>query len=414
MLSGEGTLPRRCRGVPVPMWFNEDTSAQFERMVLRPTDVILASYPRSGTHWVYNAIRLLTLTGSGPAPGDQPMALAESNVCSLEELLGRERGEPRVVVTHAPAQWLPALMGRSGSGKLVYVCRDPRDALVSNYHFESVPCRDGWEGCVERFLAPRDTSPDEWGSWFEQVGSYEQMVASMPPERACVVEYEEMAHSMPVALAKLARVLGAEAEARLKAHREFIYECLGFRTMKADPSFASFLRRGKAGGWRDRLSTEDAHRIVEAAEARLPRERSTIGYCSWRVAVDGALALGIGEAEDEGDREGSEGREGSAKSRNKGSGGRATGKEPGFFVGGVPAAAHTEPVEERSRERDRGMEMELSPPGSSEGPDGYPRGEPFLPSLPDIRHGYEDEANCSTALEDGGGCWEHDGGFDFG
>ena len=43
-------------------------------MQLRPTDVLLCSWPKSGTHWVYKALRLLSEDGGSSAGG---MLLAE-------------------------------------------------------------------------------------------------------------------------------------------------------------------------------------------------------------------------------------------------------------------------------------------------------------------------------------------------
>jgi hypothetical protein len=48
MLTGAGTLPRRYRGVPVPLWFDMNTSQKLQGMQLLETDVILDSWPKSG------------------------------------------------------------------------------------------------------------------------------------------------------------------------------------------------------------------------------------------------------------------------------------------------------------------------------------------------------------------------------
>ena len=48
MLTGAGTLPRRYRGIPVPLWFDMNTSQKLEGMQLLETDVLLDSWPKSG------------------------------------------------------------------------------------------------------------------------------------------------------------------------------------------------------------------------------------------------------------------------------------------------------------------------------------------------------------------------------
>ena len=74
MLTGAGTVPIRVSGMPVPRWWNADTSAELQRLKPRSTDIILASWPKSGTHWVYRALRLLSLGVMHP---DSSMTLAE-------------------------------------------------------------------------------------------------------------------------------------------------------------------------------------------------------------------------------------------------------------------------------------------------------------------------------------------------
>ena len=156
LLTGSLQPPRIYQGLPVPSWFHESTSGALQAMELRPTDVVLSSWPKSGTHWVYRALRLLTMAGPPPEP---PMVLAEmlkadaqDSFCggpaspedSLSALLDREAtlGSARLIVSHATPALLPSF---AAAGKLVYVARDPRDVVTSNFFFMGTP-KDGWDG----------------------------------------------------------------------------------------------------------------------------------------------------------------------------------------------------------------------------------------------------------------------------
>ena len=166
LLTGSLQAPRMYRSLPVPGWFHESTSTALQAMELRPTDVVLSSWPKSGTHWVYRALRLLTMIGPPPEP---PMVLAEmlksgpgDHFCggpgspddSFLALLDREEalGTARLIVSHATPALLPSF---ETAGKLVYVARDPRDVVTSNYFFMGTP-KDGWDGSMRRFCAPGD------------------------------------------------------------------------------------------------------------------------------------------------------------------------------------------------------------------------------------------------------------------
>ena len=299
MLTGALTVPRRYRGIPVPSWFNEATSQKLETESLRPADVLLCSWPKSGTHWVHRALRLLSSSGDdasssmllaemlppGPHDGVDPRPWNPDGKDHFEALLEREgAAEPRLIVTHAPAEWLPlARAAAAGNGKLVYVTRDPRDVITSNYFFMGEP-KDGWAGSMERFLAPATRTPNAFGGWPEHVAGFEALVAALGPERAVLVEYEEMHADLPGQLRRLAALLGPAAEARLETHGDEICEALGFSAMQGGGgSDARFLRKGKAGGWREHFSDADAARVAAMVDERLPAATSAVGCSTWRA-----------------------------------------------------------------------------------------------------------------------------------
>jgi hypothetical protein len=159
--------------------------------------------PAPGTHWIHQALRLLSRDDEAPkgdlklvemfppqemfpaqnrdvsaGPGMIIAQLASADEMdeklklfgtqhysngvgplyiqndSLDALLEREAaGEFRLLVTHAPVSWLPIKAGQPGA-KLVYVTRDPRDVLVSNYFFLGTP-KDGWDGSMNRCVCVR-------------------------------------------------------------------------------------------------------------------------------------------------------------------------------------------------------------------------------------------------------------------
>ena len=118
LLTGALKPPRIYRNLPVPAWFHESTSEALQNMELRPTDIVLCSWPKSGTHWVYRALRLLTMV----APPEPPMVLAEMLTSdavaeaprfpphaddTFPKYLERET-DPRIIVSHATPELLPS------------------------------------------------------------------------------------------------------------------------------------------------------------------------------------------------------------------------------------------------------------------------------------------------------------------
>ena len=295
MLTGAGTVPVRVDGLPVPKWFQVSTSQALKEMKLRPTDIVLASWPKSGTHWIFRALRLLTMGAAFPESG---MTLAEmlpatrpesalpptpwnpTGLDSFDALLEREPAV-RIIVSHAPPSMLPPL-DAAGGGKLVYVCRDPKDVITSNYFFMGTP-KDGWDGSMNRFLAPAHETPNAFGGWFEHVQQFEQLVTRLGPERACLIEYEDMHADLRGCLKRLAALLGPEAEATLAREGDAIERALSFNQMKADGANPHIMRKGEAGGWKEHFRDGDAPRLEAALLQRLPRTTESIaGHGRWR------------------------------------------------------------------------------------------------------------------------------------
>ena len=133
---------------------------------LRPRDVTVASYPKTGTTWVEQIV-LLLLHGSGVAPKLDPASRnsyvpgrRDVGCVWLEPTVASRRGgrftldqfdaipAPRVIKSHAPFDSLvgtrsvPGKRGvdalKASGSRVVYVSRNPKDAAVSLY-FQRAP-----------------------------------------------------------------------------------------------------------------------------------------------------------------------------------------------------------------------------------------------------------------------------------
>ncbi|KAF7084064.1 hypothetical protein CFC21_087756 [Triticum aestivum] len=118
---------------------------------LRPSDVLLASFPKCGTTWL-KALAFATRNRAEHPPRDPDHPLRRGNphdvVKYLEVAFGQPMGDsgagdvfaalpsPRVLATHLPCSLLPRRMTAEESDcRIVYICRDPKDALVSSWFF---------------------------------------------------------------------------------------------------------------------------------------------------------------------------------------------------------------------------------------------------------------------------------------
>ncbi|KAJ0733034.1 putative Sulfotransferase domain, P-loop containing nucleoside triphosphate hydrolase [Helianthus annuus] len=112
---------------------------------------------------------------------------------------------PRLFSTHYPLPLLPACMS---CAKLIYVCRDPKDVLVSKWIFMSkFRSKDlpplSFDEAFELFCV----GSSEYGPFWEHVLSY--LRASLEyPDKILFLKYEEMKKEPEMVVRKLAAFLG--------------------------------------------------------------------------------------------------------------------------------------------------------------------------------------------------------------
>lgn len=268
----------------------------------------LASYPRSGNTWLRLALSSLSRGGA-------PVRFAEradyaplvSDGDTFEEELGVDPGEltadeaealrPRLhailalrppPVRRVHDAWLRTPQGEplfpsAATACSIYIVRDPRDVAVSLAHYlgltpdRAIALMANPAAVLSR--GPGRGSPQlpiRLSSWSGHVESWRS--AAPPP---LIVRYKDMVVEPAAELARVAGHLGwaTTADTVAGAVAATRFEVLsgeearhGFAQKPA--ALDRFFRRGRAGGWRDTLSTEQAARIERDHGAVMTR----LGY----------------------------------------------------------------------------------------------------------------------------------------
>jgi len=274
-----------------------DYHRQYQDFVCRETDVWVASFPKSGTTWS-TELAWCVLHGKDhtdvtkPLPTRAPFfewdSLFEPGFLSAlpADDFNREgaqwrileaAGDPRMIKTHFPRCVLPKGVEPAAS-KVLYVCRDPRDVCVSLFN-HSVKL-DGYTGSFDQFvdLFLDDVYP--WGPFWLNVLSYWEHLDS---PNLLFITYEELKADLKGSIQKVARFLGAQRPNQPvgelgEKEVEGLLEHLSFNSMRNNPAVneavfetaavtkegfqsVKFMREGKVGGHKQRLTEQQAARF---------------------------------------------------------------------------------------------------------------------------------------------------------
>lgn len=230
------------------------------------TDVLLVTFPKSGTTWMQQVLSLIFCEGQlwpiYHLPNWARMPWIEQ--VSFSKLLPDLRSSwPRLFTSHLCAKLLaPALM--KSKAKVVYVARNPKDTLVSFYHFHRIasflPDPSSFEDFVDEFLE----GTGFYGSWFDHVKGWLGLQKDL---NLLFVTYEELHQEPRRTIRKISEFLGR----RLRPEEEdVILEHCSFSFMSQsnmvnysllskeiiDHSKGKFLRKGVVGDWREHFTPE--------------------------------------------------------------------------------------------------------------------------------------------------------------
>jgi len=236
----------------------------------RPDDVFVVTYPRSGTTWMQMIMYQLTTDGRMDFPH-----IAE--YCPWFEKSSRSVGgfemrpSPRVFKSHLPYARIP-----KGPCKYVYVARDGKDVVVSNYHLHRMYLQ--FEGTFAEFLEGFMQGKIGYGSWFEHVAGWWK---HRNDANVLFLTYEELSRDLAACLHRIIAFCGFDVSPeRLPG----ILERCSFAVMKKhesqfDPAMEwlwersvqlnGFLRNGRTGEGKQALTAEQEARFVRAFNKHL-------------------------------------------------------------------------------------------------------------------------------------------------
>ncbi|XP_008046839.1 sulfotransferase family cytosolic 2B member 1 [Carlito syrichta] len=254
----------RYKGIPFPIGLYSPESISFAENApdVRDDDIFIITYPKSGTNWMIEIICLILRNGdpawirSVPIWERAPWCEAIVGAFSLPD-----QTSPRLMSSHLPIQIFTKAFF-SSKAKVIYMGRNPRDVVVSLYHYSKIAGQLKDPGTPDQFLRDFLKGEVQFGSWFDHIKGWIRMQGK---ENFLFITYEELQQDLQGSVQRICEFLGRpldeEALGSVVAHSTF-------SAMKAnnmsnytllppsllDHRHGAFLRKGVCGDWKNHFT----------------------------------------------------------------------------------------------------------------------------------------------------------------
>ncbi|XP_068629941.1 sulfotransferase 1B1-like [Battus philenor] len=296
----------------------KDDAANIYNMPLRPDDIFVVSFPRSGTTWTQELVWLLASDLDYAKAAANPLKsryiflefsmfmskevqdqARSDNVGKEEELrfldmvctpgskLAAQTPSPRFFKTHLPMSLLPATL--LDTAKVVYVARDPRDVAVSYFHLNRLYKMVNFTGDFKTYWNFFIKDMLRWTPFFEHLKEAWQM---RHHPNMLFLFYEELLKNLESTVKRVADFLGKQLTPE---QTNALCSHLSFENFKNNQSVnidevrrlgllaenEKFVRKGKSGGWKEYFDEDMARKAelwiaknLEDTDLRFPSKNS--------------------------------------------------------------------------------------------------------------------------------------------
>lgn len=260
-------------GIPLIKYFAEALD-HLQSFQARPDDLLISTYPKSGTTWVSEILDMIYQGGDMEKCRRAPIFIRVPflefkgpGLPSGMDVL-KDTPAPRLIKTHLPLALLPQTL-LDQKVKTIYVARNAKDVAVSYYHFYRMakvhPDPGTWDNFLENFMSGEVS----YGSWYRHVREWEELSHTHP---VLYLFYEDMKENPKREIQKILEFLGRslpeETVDQIVQHTSFkemkknsMANYITIPTDIMDHNISAFMRKGIAGDWKNTFTVAQNERF---------------------------------------------------------------------------------------------------------------------------------------------------------
>ncbi|XP_065865427.1 cytosolic sulfotransferase 5-like [Euphorbia lathyris] len=251
-------------------------------------DIIVSSIPKCGTTWlkalIFSIVNRTRYTPSNTplltTNPHNPIPFLEFHLFNSKEIPDLSKvPSPRLLSSHVSHSLLPESIKQSKC-RIVYICRNPFDSVVSLWHHYCEMFTD-FEMPMEEFFELYFKGVVSYGPYWDHVLGYWKESLEKP-NKVLFLKYEDMKEDTVSCLKRIAEFIGhpfSEEEDRNSVIEEIVELC-SLRKLKnlevnkngmymgKSPNKA-FFRKGEVGKWVDYLSPSKKQHLENVMEEKL-------------------------------------------------------------------------------------------------------------------------------------------------
>ncbi|XP_072189283.1 amine sulfotransferase-like [Excalfactoria chinensis] len=265
------------KGFYIPTITTPEYVASLENFEIKDSDIFIATYPKSGTVWTQNILCLILHEGHRNGTENiETMDRIPWVEYNIKHIDFESLPLPRVFATHLPYYLIPRDL-RNRKGRVIYVTRNPKDVMVSYYHFSKfiVALEEitDFNILIERFLAGKVPA----SSWFDHVSGWYNHAKDF---NILFLTYEEMKKDLRSAVLKICNFIGKQLS---EEEIESVVRQATFENMQKDPRAnyenlsddlavkgkGRFLRKGTVGDWKNMMTVAQNERFDKVLKEKI-------------------------------------------------------------------------------------------------------------------------------------------------